>query len=101
MDEIKILEHSNGITLECRVTPRAGRNAIKYIKNGILMIALKSPPIEGKANEDLIKYMAKILSIRKSDIIIKSGIHSRNKILLIHEINKVKAIAAIESSIKK
>ena len=42
---------------------------------------LKSPPVDGKANEELIKLLAKKFDVAKSDIRIKSGLSSRQKLI--------------------
>ncbi|MFN6222240.1 MAG: DUF167 domain-containing protein, partial [Dolichospermum sp.] len=42
-----------------------------------------SPPIDGKANEELIKLLAKKFDVPKSSITIKSGVTSRNKLIII------------------
>ncbi len=47
--------------------------------DGSLTIYLKSSPVNGKANQELIKLLAKYYNIPKSKIMIKSGISSRKK----------------------
>lgn len=85
---LKIKQTSNGVTIECRVTPRAGRSAIKGVKNGILQVALSAPPSEGRANDELIEVFADALRIPKSRIAILKGHHSRNKVVFIQGITK-------------
>ena len=49
-------------TLSMRVIPRAKRNqVIGFMPDGRLKIKIKSPPVDGKANESLRKYLAEIL----------------------------------------
>ncbi|MGL6140503.1 MAG: DUF167 domain-containing protein, partial [Planktothrix sp.] len=45
------------------------------------------PPVEGKANQELIKFLAKHLGIPKSQIIIKSGLSSRHKFVEVPDLN--------------
>ena len=47
----------------------------------LLKLRLVAPPVEGAANDALIAYLAKALSLRKADIAIRSGETSRVKIL--------------------
>lgn len=68
--------------LKIHLQPNAKRNEIcgiyddEYIK-----IAITTPPIDGKANEALIKFLSKELKIPKSNIIITKGLTSKNKTL--------------------
>ena len=75
-----------GVRLAVRLTPRASRNGVDGIAldaegRPILKLRLVAPPVEGAANEALIAFLAKTLSLRKVDIIIRSGETSRVKIL--------------------
>lgn len=72
-----------GVLLTCRVSPRAGRTAIKGIRDGMLLVALASPPVEGKANEALIRHLAAILHVAPSRIEILRGERTRIKRLLV------------------
>ncbi len=51
--------------------------------DGSLTINLKSPPVDGKANEELIKLLAKKFAVPKSKITIKLGLSSRHKLVVI------------------
>jgi len=75
-----------GVRLAVRLTPRASRNGVDGIARDaegrpILKLRLVAPPVEGAANEALIAFLAKTLSLRKADIAIRSGETSRVKIL--------------------
>ena len=75
-----------GVRLALRLTPRASRNGVDGIVadaegRPLLKLRLVAPPVEGAANEALIAFLAKTLSLRKADISIRSGETSRIKIL--------------------
>lgn len=75
-----------GVRLALRLTPRAARNGVDGIVpdaegRPLLKLRLVAPPVEGAANEALIAYLAKALSLRKADIAIRSGETGRVKIL--------------------
>jgi uncharacterized protein (TIGR00251 family) len=62
------------------VTPRASRNAISgWSAAGHLKVRIAAPPVEGAANRALLRYLAKELEVRKGDLSIDSGEHSRTK----------------------
>ena len=80
---IRTGKKSGGVTIECRVTPRASRNAIKGVREGVLEVSLGSPPVEGRANKALVEFLSKRLGVRKSAVSIIGGERSRNKVVLI------------------
>ena len=49
--------------------------------DGTYKIELKAIPVEGKANEELIRFLSKVLGISKSKIYITSGVRSKNKLV--------------------
>ena len=78
------IESVEGATLTIRVTPRAQRNEITQIMtDGTIKIRLTAPPVEGKANTALIKFLAEILQVASSSIKILSGESGRSKLILV------------------
>jgi hypothetical protein len=73
-------ERGEGVTLRIRVTPRAPNDEISQImEDGTIKIRLTAPPVEGKANAALVKFLAEILRVPGGSIEILSGESSRNK----------------------
>ncbi|GCL41621.1 DUF167 domain-containing protein [Anabaena sp. FACHB-1250] len=66
-----------------KVKPNSQQQKIEELADGSLNVHLKSPPVDGKANEELIKLLAKKFDVPKSSITIKSGVTSRNKLIII------------------
>lgn len=66
---------------EVRVQPRASRNEIAGMQNGVLRVRLQAPPVDGAANEALIAFMADELGVPRRQVRIVSGFGSRTKIL--------------------
>ncbi|MGN0929604.1 MAG: DUF167 domain-containing protein [Alphaproteobacteria bacterium] len=68
--------------LKIHLQPNAKRNEIcGTFNDDYIKIAITTPPIDGKANEALIKFLSKELNIPKSNITITKGLTSRNKTL--------------------
>jgi uncharacterized protein len=67
--------------LTIKVTPNAGRNEVTGCKEGVWQIKIGAAPDKGKANKELIDFLAEKLGVRKSEITIIKGQTSRNKIL--------------------
>lgn len=65
--------------LSVRVKPNSKQQKIEIGEKGELIIRLKSPPVDGKANAELIKLLAEAYGVRKSQVSIKSGFSSKMK----------------------
>jgi uncharacterized protein (TIGR00251 family) len=65
--------------LSIRVKPNSRQQMLRWEEDGSLTVQLKSPPVDGKANRELVELLAKELDVSKSRIQIKSGATSRNK----------------------
>ena len=83
MSQLKITEAAGGVTFTVRVVPRARKNEIVGIHGDALRIRLTAPPVEGRANEALIAFLAKRLGVRKSQVEIVVGATSRRKMIRI------------------
>jgi uncharacterized protein len=85
--KLKLIGRDEKLTLVVRVTPNSSANHISLESDGKLAVKLTSPPVEGKANKDLVKLIAKKLGIPQSDVSIKRGEHSRDKVLVIRGVS--------------
>ena len=65
--------------IDTRIIPRASRNEVVGIENGVARIRVTSPPVDGKANKAVTELLSKQLDVPKKDILIVSGEKSRNK----------------------
>jgi uncharacterized protein (TIGR00251 family) len=74
-----ITETKEGIALTVRVTPRSSKSKIVGEIDGVLKIKLKSPPVDGAANEELIRLLSKTLGVARSGVAIIAGEASRTK----------------------
>ena len=90
-----IREHSAGCVLTVRAQPGAKKTAVTGIyghgEKAALKIALHAPPVDGWANEALIKFLAETFSLPKMCIQLLSGNSSRSKLFLIEGIAAAKA----------
>jgi uncharacterized protein len=76
-----IHEMHGGVSFGIKVHPRAKKNAITGEIGEALKISLTAPPIDGRANEACIAFLAELLNLPRSSITITSGQSSRNKII--------------------
>jgi len=80
---IPIRDTPQGSTFAVRVQPRARRNAIIGEIGDALKLALTAPPVEGRANEACIEFLAEFLKVPRSSVTIAAGETSRNKVISI------------------
>ncbi len=64
-----------------KVKPNSKKQSIIEEVDGSLTVHLKSLPVDGKANKELIELLAKKFDVPKSNIIIQSGLSGRNKVV--------------------
>jgi len=64
-----------------KVKPNSKQQKIEEQPDGSLTVHLKSPPVDGKANEELIKLLSEKFDVPKSYIRIQSGLSSRQKLV--------------------
>ncbi|UXE61947.1 MAG: DUF167 domain-containing protein [Woronichinia naegeliana WA131] len=67
--------------ISVKVKANAKQQKIEAIADGSLKISLKSPPIDGKANLELISLLAKHFQVSKSQVMIKSDQNNKSKIV--------------------
>ncbi len=96
---IKITENQDSIIFNVRVIPRSSKSEIIGELDGDLKVKLSSPPIEGKANKELIKILSKTLKVSKSDIEIISGETSKSKRIQITTSDKQNIYAILQAQI--
>jgi uncharacterized protein (TIGR00251 family) len=70
-------------TISIKVKPNARTSSLEESEQGVWYAQLKSPPVDGKANAELIALVAKHFGCKKADVTIKSGASGRNKIVSI------------------
>ena len=84
------------LIVNIKVSPRSSKNEIVGFEGENLKVKVKSPPVDGLANRDLIKLMSKHLNISKERIEIISGHKSRLKALKFYGINKEDLLLALK-----
>lgn len=73
-----IMQQGN-LLLNLYIQPKASRDQIVGLHGEALKVAITAPPVDGKANAHLIKYLAKTCKVAKSDVHIIKGELGRHK----------------------
>jgi uncharacterized protein (TIGR00251 family) len=67
------------LSFTIRVTPRASANAVAGLRDGVLLVRVTAPPLEGKANDAVVALLAKALGTPLSAVHVVRGASSRTK----------------------
>jgi uncharacterized protein (TIGR00251 family) len=86
---------ADGCTLAVRVHPSARKNAVTGIHIDALKIVLTAPPVDGKANQALIAFLAEALHLPRARIAIIAGLSSRTKMIRITGKSAAEVAAAL------
>ena len=78
---IPVRQNGPDISFQIRVHPRAKKNAITGIVGDALKVALTAPPVDGKANEACVEFLAKLLRVPRASVSIAAGATGRNKVI--------------------
>lgn len=73
----------DGVVLTILAAPRAGRDQIAGVVDGSLRVRLAAPPVDGAANEALVAFLARLLSVPRSRVELLRGATSRRKTVLV------------------
>lgn len=76
-------ETKDGIRISLFVQPKASKNEIIGPHNGALKIRITAPPVDGKANECIVEFLAKKIGVPKRQVEILKGETGRTKSVLI------------------
>ena len=72
-------------TLQIKVKPNARASTLEQAADGTWLAQLKPPPVDGKANEELIALVAKPFGCRKAAVSIRSGASGRMKLVKVDQ----------------
>jgi uncharacterized protein len=87
---ISIDDTPAGATFAVKIHPRARKNAVTGELGDALKLSLTAPPVEGRANEACIEFLANLLKVPRSSVTIASGQNSPRKVI------RVRGVAADE-----
>lgn len=71
----------DAVMLQVKVKPRAKVSELSQIADGTWVAKLKAPPVDGKANEELVALVAEKFQCRKAAVTIKAGASGRTKLV--------------------
>ena len=72
-----------GVTMRVTVAPRASRAGLGPLQADRLKVRVTAPPVDGAANEAVVKLLARTFRVAKKDVVIQTGLSGRKKTILI------------------
>ncbi len=89
-------EKNGALIFTARIVPRASKTEIVGQLGGALKIRIAAPPVDGAANAELIKFLAKIFDVSKSSVEIISGETAKTKQIRIEDLSSKQFLKIIE-----
>ena len=96
--ELRVSAHGSGARFEVFAKPRASKSAIGGVREGALVVSLAAPPVDGAANEELVRVLSARLGVKRSAISIASGAHGRNKIVEVMDLSPDAVLTRLAAS---
>ncbi len=70
-------------TIVVQVQPNASQNRVARFEDGILHLRIAAPPVKGKANQELLRFLSDILEISQTSLTIEKGLTSKRKVIAV------------------
>ena len=86
-------------TVSVRVQPRSRSDALVGLRDGVVILRVTAPPLDGRANDAVCRLLAGVLGVRSSCLTILRGERSRDKVIAIDGVGQAEADAAIRFAI--
>ena len=97
--QLDVREQDGGVSFELRVQPRAARSAVLGVHAGALKLCLTAAPVDGAANDALLRLLAGWLDVRRADLALLRGEHSRAKVVHVHGLTAAELRAKLFAAI--
>jgi uncharacterized protein (TIGR00251 family) len=94
---IRYSQDGRTLTFAVRVAPRASRSEISGEHDGALRVRIAAPPVEGAANRELIKVIARAFKVPQSAVEIIAGTNSKSKTVRVHGVDVLTLERLIQS----
>lgn len=97
--ELLIGQKGGRLLLTVHAKPRAKKSAIRGFREGGVELAVAAPPVDGAANEEIVRALSGWLSVPKRDIEIVRGTSGREKIVAVTGISEQALRAALAAAV--
>lgn len=88
----------DGVRLRLRIQPRASRTEVVGRHGDAIRIRISAPPVDGAANEALVRFLSDHLSVPRSAVSLVAGHGSRTKVVVVQGIDMHRAAVRLDPS---
>ena len=89
-------ESPEGVVLNVKAQPRSSKAGLDGILGDAVKVRIRSAPVDGKANKELVETLADAFDLPKSAVVFKGGETSKTKRLLLRGVDAAKAKSVVE-----
>ncbi len=79
MSDLRLTEKDGAVTVDIQVKPRSSREAVGPVHADRLLVAVNAPPVDGKANEAVVRVLAETFGVSRSAVTIVRGETGKKK----------------------
>ena len=79
-----------------QVQPKAKQNQVLRYADGVWHLRIAAPPVEGKANQGLVRFLSEVLGIGKASLTIEKGLTAKRKVIVIKGLTPDRVITRLE-----
>ena len=101
MNSLIVQDTEDGTILTVHIQPRASTTEYVGIHGDAIKIRVAAPPVDGAANDELIRFLARQFSIPASSVRIRSGASGRHKRVLVKGVTAERALARLNHGTRK
>lgn len=96
----KVSEQAGSVVFAVKVHPRAKRERVSGVVGDALKVELTQPPMDGRANQACIRFLAEFLKVPRSSITIAAGASSRNKVVRVIGLSASSVVLRVKEALK-
>lgn len=90
-----VQDSKDGAVLTVHVQPKASRTECVGIHGDALKIRVAAPPVDGAANDELVRFLSRILSVQNTAVYIESGAGGRHKRVRVRGVTAERVMACL------
>jgi uncharacterized protein len=98
---IAIADTPGGCLIQIKVIPRAPQTLIDGLRGGALLVKLGAPPVEGQANESLLRFIAHVCDVPRRAVTLMSGERSRHKVVRVNHLTRAEATLRVRACTRR
>src|SRR5262249_25946784 len=92
----ELIEKGDAVSFSVRVQPRAARTEVAGVHGDAVKIRIAAPPVDGKANDECRRFIAKLIGVAASSVEIIAGESSRDKVIRVRHTTAAQVRAALQ-----